>query len=206
MGMRRLFIIRKDLHLSAGKLAAMVGHCSEAYWTNLIRRHAVMRYENLYSCVKSDPIKVIQGEQERTPKLYRWSELCELSLEAFHEGKDYFLASMDENGCVKKDEKLKSHQHVAFDLDSELYDGYINGSFVKTICEAKNLNHLLKAVNIAEDLGLTEGPDFGLINDKCLTELTPENEDGTCTVGVWFRPLPDDTAHLISKKYQLYKN
>ena len=35
--MRRLFIIRKDLHLSAGKLAAMVGHCAEAYWTNLIR-------------------------------------------------------------------------------------------------------------------------------------------------------------------------
>ena len=34
--MRRLFIIRKDLHLSAGKLAAMVGHCAEAYWTRLI--------------------------------------------------------------------------------------------------------------------------------------------------------------------------
>lgn len=26
MGMRRLFIIRKDLHLSAGKLGAMVAH------------------------------------------------------------------------------------------------------------------------------------------------------------------------------------
>ena len=35
--MRRLFIIRKDLHLSAGKLAAMIGHCAEAYWTNLIK-------------------------------------------------------------------------------------------------------------------------------------------------------------------------
>ena len=29
MGMRRLFIIRKDLHLSAGKLGAMVAHCAE---------------------------------------------------------------------------------------------------------------------------------------------------------------------------------
>ena len=27
----------KDLHLSAGKLAAMVGHCCEAYWTNLLK-------------------------------------------------------------------------------------------------------------------------------------------------------------------------
>ena len=35
--MRRLFIIRKDLHLKPGKLAAMVGHCCEAYWTNLIK-------------------------------------------------------------------------------------------------------------------------------------------------------------------------
>ena len=34
--MRRLFIIRKDLHLTAGKLAAMVSHCAEAYWLNLL--------------------------------------------------------------------------------------------------------------------------------------------------------------------------
>lgn len=29
MGMRRLFIIRKDLHLSAGKLGSMVAHCAD---------------------------------------------------------------------------------------------------------------------------------------------------------------------------------
>ena len=37
--MRRLFIIRKDLHLSSGKLAAMVSHCAEAYWTRLIKNN-----------------------------------------------------------------------------------------------------------------------------------------------------------------------
>ena len=36
MGMRRLFIIRKDLHLSAGKLGAMVAHCAEGYWIGMI--------------------------------------------------------------------------------------------------------------------------------------------------------------------------
>ena len=50
-----------------------------------------------------------------------------------------------------------------------------------------------------------EGRDYGFIDDKCLTELTPENEDGTCTVGIWFRPLNDDIAQELSKKYQLYK-
>ena len=68
------------------------------------------------------------------------------------------------------------------------------------------LGHCRGAVSFAKDLGLTEGVDFGLINDKCLTELTPENEDGTCTVGIWFKPLDDEISKKISKKYQLYKD
>ena len=63
----------------------------------------------------------------------------------------------------------------------------------------------MKAKTIAEELGLVEDVDFGVINDCCLTELTPENEDGTCTVGIWFKPLDDEIAHKISKKYQLYR-
>ena len=35
MGYRRLFIMRKDLNMSAGKLAAQVGHCAEAYWNSM---------------------------------------------------------------------------------------------------------------------------------------------------------------------------
>ena len=145
--MRRLFIIRKDLHLSAGKLAAMVGHCAEAYWTNLIKN--------------------------------------------------------------KLDFELKGSQDIIYAtiaLDKNIYDNYINDKFIKTICEAKNLNQLLKARTMAIELGLVEGIDFGLINDACLTELEPENEDGTCTVGIWFKPLDDEIAHSISKKYQLYKS
>ena len=38
--MRRLFIMRKDLHMSPGKLAAQVSHCAEAYWTRGLRRFA----------------------------------------------------------------------------------------------------------------------------------------------------------------------
>ena len=50
MGYRRLFIIRKDLNLSAGKLAAIVGHCAEAYWTRNLREKRRNYYEDHSEC------------------------------------------------------------------------------------------------------------------------------------------------------------
>ena len=58
---------------------------------------------------------------------------------------------------------------------------------------------------MADTLDLVEGKDYGCIYDKCLTELEPEEEDGTTLTGIWFCPLDDEIAHKISKKYQLYK-
>ena len=72
-----------------------------------------------------------------------------------------------------------------------------------------NKNQLLKAVSLAEEIGLKKDSDFFLIKDNCLTELEPEEigEDGigrtlTC---IGFRPLPNDIAQKISRKYQLFK-
>lgn len=144
MGYRRLFIMRKDLGMSAGKLAAQVGHCAEAYWTRGLRRTA----------------------------------------RVLDDGSGYAGEIV---------------------IPKEMFEQYVNGAFVKTICEAKNKNHLLKAKAKAEELGLVEGEDFGLIFDKCLTELEAEEENGTTLTGIWFKPLSDDVAHQISKKYQLYK-
>lgn len=133
--MRRLFIIRKDLHLTAGKLAAMVGHCAEAYWMNLI------------------------ANNKQVPE--------------------------------------------------DIMEHYVKDIFTKTICEAKNLNQLMKASDIAKELGLIENEDFGYIDDCCKTELNPEfidkNGIGRTRVGIWFKPLNDDISKTISKKYQLYK-
>lgn len=147
MGMRRLFIIRKDLHLSAGKLGAMVAHCAEGYWISLIRKN-----------------------------------------------------------ITEQDSKI----HASFDIEHEIYDDYLNGRITKTICEARNLNKLMQARDKALELGLVENQDFGMINDACLTELIPEwvdeNGEGRCTVGIWFKPLKDEVAHDISRKYQLYRD
>ncbi len=141
MGYRRLFIMRKDLGMSPGKLAAQVGHCAEAYWTRLLRSNALYEY----------------GEYK-----------------------------------------------VSLKIAADIFEQYINGAFVKTICEARNKNHLLKTKTKAEELGLVENEDYGLIYDNCRTELEPEEENGTTLIGIWFRPLPDDVAHEISKKYHLY--
>lgn len=143
MGYRRLFIMRKDLYMSTGKLIAQVGHCCEAYWINKLRESA--EYD-----IDIDEYKVFTL------------------------------------------------------IDKDVYNEYVCGAIVKTICEARNKNHLIKAVEIAKQLGLLENRDFGLIYDKCLTELKPEEENGTTLTGIWFRPLDDKIAHEISKNYHLY--
>lgn len=161
--MRRLFIIRKDLHLSSGKLAAMVGHCCEAYWTNLLKRD----YQ-------------------------------------FHKDNHGFILEPTEENIVS----------FQIAMPKDIWKEYVNGIFTKTICEARNLNQLRKVDEYIAEVNaelvfehkLVQKVDYGWINDKCLTELTPENPDGTTTIGIWFRPLPDDIAHKISKKYKLYRD
>ena len=152
--MRRVFVIRKDLHLKPGKLAAMVGHCCEAYWTNLLKN-------NFKQAVKD---------------------------------------TLDDQ---------ETDDAVGFPvyIDYNIWHEYVNGIFTKTICEAKNLKYLNnKALPVIEELGLKEGTDWGYINDCCLTDLTPENEDGTTTIGIWFKPLKDEDAFKISKKFKLYRD
>ena len=141
--MKRLFIMRKDLHMSTGKLLAQTMHCAEAYWTSVIRSGIDLDTQN-------DSIEAVVT----VPK--------------------------------------------------EVYEEYVCGSFTKIVCEAKSKKHLLKAKEKAESIGLLEGIDFGLIYDNCLTELEPEEDNGTTLTGIWFCPLPDDIANQISKKYHLY--
>lgn len=94
-------------------------------------------------------------------------------------------------------------------VEPEVWDEWICGIFTKTICEARNRNQLMKAVTIAQELGLQEGKDYFLIKDACLTELQPEEVDengvGRTLTCIGFKPLPDEVAHQISKKFQLYK-
>lgn len=192
--MRRLFIIRKDLHLNAGKLAAMVGHCAEGYWLNLFK----------YSYVKDNEFDTLPVETPKNPDywmLYRHPAVYEAA-KAAHERGDKFFKFIAEDS--------RPTFSVTMEIPKDIWNDYINDIFTKTICEAKNLNHLMKVVDIAKELGLQENIDYGFIDDCCKTELTPEFTDengvGRCRVGIWFKPLPDEISHKLSKKYQLYKD
>ena len=151
--MRQLIIARKDLNMSAGKLAAQVSHASMAFLTAPLR---------------------------------------------------------DTKDNKNKIKRIENGEYVfEIKIDAETYNDWICGIFTKTICEARNKNQLLKAKKMAEELGMEEGKDFFLIKDNCLTELEPEaideNGGGRTLTCIGFRPLPDDVAHEISRKFQLYR-
>ena len=180
------------MHLKPGKLAAMVSHCAEAFWLNLLK--AGTKKDNEFVTL---PAKETYGNGKAGPALYKHPVLMKLSQEAFDAGKDSFT-TLEENP--------KKTVTITVTLPKDIWNDYVNDIFTKTICECKNLNQLKKAEEIVKELGLVEFLDYGYINDTCKTDLTPENEDGTCTIGIWFKPLPDDIAHKISKKFQLYRD
>lgn len=111
------------------------------------------------------------------------------------------------NGAYKSScSRADAETYLAtLEINAKMFEDWFLGSFTKTICEAKNKNRLMKAVQIADELGLKEGKDYFLIRDNCLTELEPEDEDGRTLTAIGFAPLEDEVAHKISKKFQLFK-
>lgn len=115
-----------------------------------------------------------------------------------------FLSWMIRNNAHPEQEGYDVH----FSLDKGLYEEWINGTFTKTVLQAKNKNQLLKAKTLAEELGMQEGKEFFLIKDNCYTELQPEEfgEDGigrtlTC---IGFCPMDAEMIDKVGKKFHLY--
>ncbi len=122
-----------------------------------------------------------------------------------------FVSNAMLHGTKRKEsvsDDQKAEYEISMKMDADTYEQWFCGIFTKTICEAKNRNQLMKAVAMAEELGLKENEDFFLIKDFCYTEIEPEeideNGNGRTLTCIGFRPLPDEIAHSISKKYQLY--
>ena len=207
--MRQLIIVRKDLHMSPGKLAAQVSHASMAFLTNMIRNNTVpvMKYE---------PCPAVQTNRitgEKEPYMYRRTDLSLFAAKAFEQRKDSFVFRSVDPDNPYSELEMCENELIGYSakllFDRETYEDWIGGIFTKTICEARNKNHLMKAVDIATSLGLEENKDFFLIKDSCLTELEPEEFDengiGRTLTCIGFRPLDEEKSHILSKKYQLYR-
>ena len=207
--MRQLIIARKDLNMSPGKLAAQVSHASMAFLTVSIREKAkpIWRYQTM----PSTRINPLTGKKES--RSYKRADLSLFAKQAYETGKETFTVRPVDPEKPLSDLELCENEiaayHCDLTIDRDLYEQWIQAIFTKTICEARNRNHLMKAVTLAEELSLKEGMDFFLIKDNCLTELQPEEVDengvGRTLTCIGFSPLPDDVAHAISRKYQLYR-
>lgn len=141
--MKQIIIVRKDLNLSHGKMAAQVSHASMA-----------------------------------------------------------FLSRAIQSGIVTKTDNTTSQ--VTFSIENGILNDWLGSIFTKVILRAKNKNDLMRAVRIATSNGMTEDKDFFIIRDNCLTELTPEEDDGTCITCVGFKPMYTFDCEVVSKKFQLY--
>ena len=225
--MRQLIIVRKDLDMSIGKTAVQCCHASQAWLMDKIKQDAEVQADSLYEMnisfefVKNpDPYisylpyvycpDLNSSKPYKIPMLYRRKDFAEWAIQAFEKGDDYFWTKCSADNpydrkLVSQDE-ITYHYDVEFTLDVDTMGKWINDIQTKTICGAKNKTQLLKAVTIAQELGLEKNEDFFLIYDRCLTELTPEEQDedgGKTLTCIGFRPLEDDVVHKISKKYQL---
>ena len=202
--MRQLIIARKDLNMSAGKFAAQCCHASLAYFAHLITDNAARELDDGYELCSA--VSYL-GDKE-TYRIYKNADLCRWSKETFERGEKYFYYKIPPIELVAEKD-VKYHYDSDIKIERTMMEDWFNGTFTKTICEAKNKTQLLKAKTIAEEMGMVEGEDFFLIRDACFTELTPEEYDengqGNVLTCIGFKPLPDDTAHQISRKFQLYK-
>ena len=206
--MRQVIIARKDLQISPGKLAAQVSHASMAFLSQMIREHVepVLKYQTLPSYQ--------EGPNTSEKKLgpYKHGKLTRPSIQVFEKGKDVFTYRPTDSASSLSQFELSDNEIVAYEsritIEKNIYELWMNGIFTKTVCEARNRTHLMRTVGIADELGLKQDSDYFLIYDACLTELKPEEMDGDGTgrtlTCIGFRPLPDEIAHTISKKFHLY--
>lgn len=208
MEYKQIIIVRKDLGMSIGKICGQVSHASMAFLANEIKNAA----EKLYDCQKLPTTQINPVTNEKFPMTYKRTDLTQFAKEAFEAGKKcFYVKPVDPSDPYGKLELCEPsyYYEAKLKLETGLYEKWIAGSFTKVVLEAKNKNKLLKAKELAEEIGLQEGTDFFLIKDNCWTELTPEeiDEDGigrtlTC---IGFRPMSPDIIDQIGKKFQLYK-
>lgn len=201
---KQLIIVRKDLPMSSGKICAQVSHASMAFLARMIQENTGEKVENQYRVWEDDACTI--------PQLYKRNDLYQWAEVARKNGQKYFYARpVDASKPYGELEKCEPsyHYETHMTIDTRLYADWLGGIFTKVVCEAKNKNKLLKAVELAQELGLNEDKDYFIIRDCCLTDIEPEEFDengvGRTITCIGFRPMEQEVMEKISKKFQLMK-
>lgn len=199
---KQLIIVRKDLNMSIGKTSAMVSHASMAFLTTALMQNS--KKKNNFETYPTWDTK------RNCPARYMRKDLDDWAREARENGEKYFYIREQENGTLERVLNVDDyHYEINMRFDRDIYEQWVGGIFTKIVCEAKNKNQLMKAVRIAEELGLKENKDFFIIRDCCLTELEPEEFDengiGRTITCIGFAPMDTSIVEKISKKFQLLK-
>lgn len=201
---KQIIIVRKDLNMSPGKLAAQVSHGSMAFLTWMIRN-------NTTGIINEKSGRA--WEYPNKPQYYRHPDLNEFAEIARQNGKRlFYYKSLNPNNPYGRqimcDHPTIKEYFTKFTIDKDLYEQWISGEFTKCVLQAKNKNQLLKAKSMAEELGMIEGEDFWLIKDHCHTELEPEEFDengiGKTLTCIGFKPMNSEIIDQIGRKYHLY--
>lgn len=194
---KQIIIARRDLEMSPGKLAAQVSHASMAFLTTMVRENTHKYCTNVYRACELNGDRI----------WYRHPDLYEMAEETRQAGKKSFYAEPVNPERPYGKLQFASPNYIYklnMDVDPGIFTEWISGAFTKCVLGARNKNKLMKAVEIAESLGMKEGVDYFLIRDNCNTELEPEDEDGRTLTCIGFKPMPEEIIDQIGKKFHLY--
>lgn len=194
--------------MSVGKLAAQVSHASMAFLTYAIREN----HREVLDCGCANTWQRSRWYDEDDdglePAQYRRIDLQKWTTEGRERGEKqiYYEPVNPDNpyGELRLCEK-RYHIESTVSFDTEMYEQWINGAFTKVILQARNKSQLEKAIILSNEIGLVEGKDFFLIRDNCMTELTPEDENGRTLTCIGFRPMDCAIIDQVGRKYHLWE-
>lgn len=205
---KQAILVRRDLNMSPGKLAAQVAHGSMAFLSQMIRDNAIER-DDTKARVYAKNIGEI-GDAEGILS-YRRGDLYELARAAAARGEKYFhhkSSDPDDKYGPQVACDPEPYFDVHFSLDASMMWGWLQGAFTKVVLGVENKQELDNLLTMAwAGYGMEEGRDWFVIRDNCLTELEPEEVDeegvGRTLTVVGFRPMPAETIDKVTGRLRL---
>ena len=95
--------------------------------------------------------------------------------------------------------------HVELDIDKDLFEEWLSECFGKIVLAVDGKDEFNAVIEAAKRQGFVEGKDYFVIRDRCYTELTPENDDGTCSTCIGFRPMDRKVIEPVVGNLPLFR-